>query len=278
MKFDLEFVEIMALNACNLSCEGCTTFSDLKHRGYTEWRTVKEWLTQWTPRVNFKGVGFMGGEPLMHPYIQDWIIGIREILPLAQIRFITNGLLLDKHWDVLHLLDTVGNSVLKISQHLDDTNLHRSIEKLFEWQTWQPVEEFGIHRWKSSSGMRLQINRPTHFYKTFQGSYHDMVPHNNDPVAAFDLCVQKKCPMLHDGKLFKCGTLALTTKVLERFGWPNRKIWLPYLNTGLSHDCKEIELKQFIDNFGKPHSLCRQCPTERDTFSVLDHRKTVKLK
>jgi len=55
-------------------------------------------------------------------------------------------------------------------------------------------------------------------------------------------------------------------------------LWKNYITNGLSSDCSEQELEQFINNFGKPHSICRQCPSENDLESVIDHRKNVEYK
>lgn len=273
--YDLEFLEIMLINACNLSCQGCTTFSDVRHSGYVSWSQGRSWLEPWTKRMNILGVGVMGGEPLMNPDLRSWLVGIRKLLPAAQIRFVTNATLLERNWWVLDLLEDLGNAVFKISAH---TTVDAEIQRVFDSRAWSPVTEFGIERWASPRGLRFQIARPTKFFKTFRGSYHDMMPHHSDAAAAFDLCVQKRCPLLVNGRIWKCGTLALTPGMLERHQWPNLDLWQPYIDPGLDSDCTDQELMQFLQNFGKPHARCRQCPTRQDLDSILDHTKTVTFK
>ena len=277
-KPSLEFLEIMLTSACNLSCHGCTTFSDLPHQGYVTWSQGKNWLESWIPRLDIQAVGIIGGEPLINPHLRDYITGIRELLPLAQIRMVTNGLLLHKQFDIVDLLDSVGNAVLKISYHIDDTQLDHTIDKIMQSREWAPINEFGIDRWVSPTGFRFQIARPEKFLKTFRNNYDNMMPHNNHPSDAFDLCVQKRCPMLLDGKLWKCGTLALTPKILDKMGQPNLQSWLPYLDPGLTPDCDDTELNKFVNNFGKPHARCAQCPTVNDLDSLFDHKSTVIFK
>jgi organic radical activating enzyme len=275
---NLEFLEVMVINACNLSCAGCTTFSDLKHSGYVTWKQGRDWLEPWTNRINIQAIGMMGGEPLMNPELRQWLLGIRELLPETQIRVVTNGLLLHKHWWILDLLDTLGNSVLKISQHVDDPRLTDAIDHVFSSRDWKPINEYGIDRWVSSSGLRFQIVRPTQFLKTFKGEYVDAAPHDSDPAQAFSICVQKKCPLLFDEKIWKCGTAALTPPMLERFDWPNRAQWEPFIVPGLESTCSNEELNTFVNNFGKPHGLCKQCPSTTDTGSRVDHASTVAFK
>jgi hypothetical protein len=55
-------------------------------------------------------------------------------------------------------------------------------------------------------------------------------------------------------------------------------LWKNYITDGLPLHCSAQELEQFINNFGKPHSICRQCPSEHDLDSIIDHRKRVEYK
>jgi hypothetical protein len=279
VKHQLEFLEIMAINACNLRCQGCTTFSDLPHKGYVDWHDAKTWLTNWSARLDFDAIGIIGGEPLIHPQIRQFLIGIRELLPNTQLRFVTNGLLLDKHWDIVELLNSLGNSVLKISYHLADPRLDSIIDKILNSYDWSPITEYNINRWvNNSTGMRFQVNRPEVFLKTFKNDYHNMLPHDSDPIDAFEICVQKKCPILLDGKIWKCGTAALTPLILDRFKKSNSLEWAPFIVHGMTEDCSESELLDFVNNFGKPHTICRQCPTKADRQSHIDHLSTVEFK
>jgi sulfatase maturation enzyme AslB (radical SAM superfamily) len=274
----LPFLELMTIRTCNLSCQGCTTFSDLKYSGYTTWEETSQFLGAWADRLDIQAIGFMGGEPLINPEIQDWILGIRKLLPNAQIRFVTNGLLLEKKWEIVELLQDIGNTVLKISNHTNSPEVQHVIERIFTTWNWKPVTEFGIKRWARPRRLRFQIATPVTFFKTFRGEYENMSPHNNLPSDAFELCVQKKCPLMYKGKIYKCGTLGLTPELLERFNWPNQPLWEPYIDTGLLPECSESSLLSFIGNFGKPHTKCSQCPGRKDTDSIINHQQTVTFK
>lgn len=274
----LPFVESMIGRPCNLSCIGCSTFSDLKWQGYVTADQGLSWLEPWKHRLNIQAWAPMGGEPFMNPQLKDWLRGVRYLLPDTQIRITTNGTLLDKHWDIVELLHELGNVNFKISLHVIDDKLQKNLEKLHSTWNWKPVHEYGIERWLTTNDFRYQLTSPDIFYRTFKGNYDVMEPHDNEPYDSFQYCSQKKCPMLYQGKLFKCGTLALTPSILERFNWPNKSKWEPYVIPGLSHDCSELELDEFLKNFGKPHSLCRQCPTLKDQSSIINHKITVTRK
>jgi len=277
-QLSLPFLEIMIIRACNLSCQGCTTFSDLTHTGYVNWQQGQQWLVPWAKKINIEAVGLMGGEPLINPQLADWLIGIRTLLPDAQIRFVTNGLLLDRHWHIVELLQQLGNTVLKISHHIDDARITNVIDRIFSTWQWTPVEEFGISRWQRADNLRFQIARPLRFIKTFRGDYPDIMPHANTPADAFRICVQQRCPLLYKGNLFKCGTLGLTPDLLERFNWPNQELWQPYMTPGLSPESDPSLVEEFVKNFGRPHTVCAQCPSDSDLTSMVDHTKTVTFK
>ncbi len=66
--------------------------------------------------------------------------------------------------------------------------------------------------------------------------------------------------------------------MLKQQGWPNQDQWLTKIIDGLGPDCSEQDLEKFVKNFGKPHQLCSQCPSENDQSSMIDHRSTVVFK
>ena len=84
--------------------------------------------------------------------------------------------------------------------------------------------------------------------------------------------------MLVEDKLYKCSQSALIHDVWVEHGQPNADAWQPYLNTGLSPDADIDKLIKFSENFGKPHTMCTQCPTAHDTDSIIDHPATVEFR
>ena len=272
-KLILPFLETMVTQACNLSCEGCTNYSDQKHSGYVSWAQGRAQIKSWLDRVDIPDFGIIGGEPLINPEIESWLQGARDLMPAAQLRFTTNGLLLHKWPDLLPLLHNIGNCVFKITVHVNDLELEQAIEKIFSQYQWEPVTEYGIARWRTTNNLIFQINRPSYFLKTFQGPYHNMTPFNSEPAAAFDACVQKTCPLLYQGKIYKCSTSALLQDTLDRYGRPNWTAWKPFIESGISPESRDVEIENFINNFGRPHAQCTQCPTEQQP--LLNHAVTV---
>lgn len=279
MKYTLPFVETMITYACNLSCEGCTNYSDYNVTGNVQWAQAREWISAWLKRVDIPDFGLIGGEPLLNKEISQWLIGCRELMPASQIRITTNGTVLKHRKDILDTIFDIGNCVFKITVHEPDQFYTQEILNLvFNYADWEPVTEYGINRWKAGNNVRFQLNFPKTFYKTFKGNYSNMMPHNSDPKKAFEICCQKNCPLLYNGRLYKCSSIALLEKTLTDWQQDHSK-WSPYLSyNGISHDCSDLELEQFINSFGKAESICSMCPSKLDVSSQLDHTSTVMTK
>jgi len=272
----LPFLETMITQVCNLSCQGCTNYSDLRHSGYVPWSQGRQDLLAWLNRIDIPDFGIMGGEPMINPEWRDWIIGVREILPESQIRFTTNGSLLYRAPDIMDILRSVGNIVFKITVHVRSQKIEESISDIMRSSDWQPVREHGIDRWITDNGVRFQVNRPERFIKTFRGEYPNMRPYHSDPDLAFAMCCQQTCPLLYKGKIFKCSTSGLLADILERFDNPNILEWQPYIAKGISLTDDIEAISRFIGNFGRAASICGQCPGVSE--SCIDHTKTVWIK
>jgi sulfatase maturation enzyme AslB (radical SAM superfamily) len=272
----LPFLETMATQACNLSCQGCTNYSDLPFKGYVKWTTAKTWIESWLERINILDFGIIGGEPLLNPEIKQWLYGCRDLLPNSQLRFTTNGLLLKSAADLLNTLDDIGNIVFKVTLHTENSALTDVIDEIFASRNWSPVTEYGIDRWALPNGVRFQLNRPEQFLLTYRGSYHDMMPHYSNPEKAFGMCVQQTCPLLWNGRIYKCSTAGLLTDVLSSANPTTKEHWKPFVDPGISADAEYNDIVRFIENFGKFNKICAQCPDSK-TF-LINHKSTVSLR
>jgi organic radical activating enzyme len=268
----------MITQACNLSCHGCTNYSDLVHNGYLTWEQGREQIAPWLERVDILDFGILGGEPLMNPKVRDWIVGLRELMPNAQIRFTTNGLLLEKNFDIVELLHSIGNCVFKIAVHKHDAALEETISRVWSMYDWTPVTEFGVDRFTTTNNFRFYVRRPDIFYKMYRNSYASMAPYDNAPAEAFKVCCQQTCPLLYNGRLYKCSTAGLLKDTLDKVGNPNPELWQQFITHGLTADCSDKDLTGFLENFGKPNAICAMCPSNNDLDAKIIHIDNVSIK
>jgi len=276
MKLVLPFVETMITQVCNLACQGCSNYSDLRHSGYVPWANGQQDLESWLERIHIEEFGIIGGEPMINPEWRQWLSGTRSLMPWARIRFTTNGILIRDPAELINLVQELGNITLKITVHINDAQLEHTVRELFHAGTWRPVTEYGINRWAGPNGTRLQINRPERFVKTFQGEYSAMRPWQSDPKQAFASCIQKTCPLLHQGRIYKCSTSGLLSDLLVQVDHRDLDIWQPYITSGIGTNSTDQEIQQFIDNFGQPNFICGQCPSGNQ--GQLLHKITVQRK
>ena len=270
----------MATQVCNLSCAGCTNYSDLQHKDYVKWDTIEHDILSWLEIIDIQEFGIIGGEPLINPRIVDWIIGIRKILPNTTIRFTTNGLLLHKNLNIIKLMHELGNFTFKITLHKTTPTLNQIVKNIFNDYEWETVFEYGVQRYKTRNNFRFQLNTPTVFTKSFIGEYDDMKPYNSDIHDAFSNCCQQTCPLLHNGKIYKCSTSGLLQDTLKLHNSPNKSLWgdISDYEYGISPTSSMSDISKFVDNFGKANDICKQCPSITDMDSFLDHNKTTVFK
>ena len=277
----IPYSEIMITQVCNLICQGCSTYSDTDHKGYVSWNNGLSQIEPWLKRVSFDHFGIMGGEPLINPQIHDWLIGVRKLMPNTTIRFPINGTLLHKHLDIVDLLSEIGNVILKITVHIEDAQIENSIEYVLNKYSWRPINEYGVDRFVTNNNFKFQVNRPKTFYKTFQNDYINAHPYNSLPEDAFAVCHQKECPLLINGRIYKCSTSGLMDSVLTKFNNPNTDAWKRYLdnnnNGSIGLDSTDLEIQNFIKNIRQPHSTCSQCP-DAESLVKLNHSSTVRFR
>jgi hypothetical protein len=102
-----------------------------------------------------------------------------------------------------------------------------------------------------------------------------MQPHNSNPHKAFDFCCQQTCPLLYNGRIYKCSTAGLLKKTLIDNSPQNISQWSNFIDNGIGID---DNISDFICNFGKANVICGQCPTADDTESIINHIDTVTTK
>jgi hypothetical protein len=169
----------------------------------------------------------------------------------------------------------IGNCTFKITVHVHDSELQSCIDKIFSDYDWKPINEYGVDRFIAGNNVRFHVKKPDVFYKSYQGSYYDMKPHHSEPTEAFDICYQQTCPLLYNGNIYKCSSNGLLKDTLIMFNNPNLNKWQKYLGNGINPLCSELELSEFIENFGKPHTICGMCPSQKHTDSRILHYNNV---
>lgn len=100
---ELETIEIHAAEHCNLNCKNCSMFCGLvKKPTFSDFDKTKEGIKNLKKYFDHvKKIRIIGGEPLLNKELYKFVELIRGEFPFADIRLITNGILVKQMDDKL---------------------------------------------------------------------------------------------------------------------------------------------------------------------------------
>lgn len=191
----LPSVELQAVDFCNLNCKGCTHFSPLFERKIPEFdyrindiHMLKEIFD------DILVISILGGEPLLNPELNKYVIEVRKCFPRAVIQLVTNGLLLvNVSGELLKVLHD-NKVIVSISEYVPTHKIINQIE--------QRLEEFQIDYSVRELDSKQKFNLPLSIVN--------------------DSCYEKKCISdgciaVCEGKIARCPTLLYIDKFNEKF-------------------------------------------------------------
>lgn len=229
----LRTVETHVVDWCNLNCKGCSHFANLYHAGdMIHFDTYCRDLEQLCQKVNIYQFNMLGGEALLNEKITDYLDFTRRVLPYADIRLITNGLLIPTQKEDFFISCIKNNILVEISEYPPTFRMESRIISV--------LEQHGI-----TYKIRKDISK---FMKNISLSG------KADKYEAMRNCLQDGCNILRDGKLYKCPFEALGNRFFEHFQLDIR------LQGGVDIYDKGLDWKKLIYNYEKePVDACKYC-------------------
>lgn len=193
----LGYVEYHVVEHCNLNCRGCAHFSPLAPKSYADPAAFDRDLTQLASLfASITKLRLMGGEPLLHPKVHEFILTARKRAPGTNIGVITNGALLRKigqdFWAACRQADILLEVSLYPSMQASRAKLEALCSKEGVRSEFFPTSEFGI-----------PLNP--------RG--------DSDPREALRVCRSFSfCPFLHNSKMYVCAMPATVHYFNTHFG------------------------------------------------------------
>jgi len=185
---------------CNLNCKGCTHFSNIAKPSFADPVQFADEFGRLS-RI-FSGITeiyLLGGEPLLHPRVTEFLEIARRCLPGSRINLMSNGVLVprmpEEFWRAMRDNDIwLVCDLYPIGLKVDEIEaLARAHGVQLEW-----TDERGEF-------FKLPIDP--------KGS--------QDATASFQGCGGlNNCPILRDGRLYPCAYAAYSDLLIERFGLP----------------------------------------------------------
>ena len=107
--------EVHITEHCNLNCKYCFHFSPLAKEEYLSLEEFERDMARLSTLFDgvMQEILLLGGEPLLHPEVTQFIKLTRQYFPVGDLKILTNGILLpqmsDEFWQVCHDTKTVVN-------------------------------------------------------------------------------------------------------------------------------------------------------------------------
>jgi organic radical activating enzyme len=192
----LPYLEFHTVDQCNLNCKGCEHYSGLVRESkihdvdglYRDLLQLKKFIS------DIGVIRIMGGEPLLHPRIDEIISNTRKVYPDSQIHVVTNGFLIRSMKQ--SFFDAMKNNDARL------------------WISYYPEiagQEDGIKQILTDNGIKFQFGEMATEFRI----KYTLQP-NDDVQSIFLRCYQSHCNNLYEGKVGAC-CLPFTTKYFNRY-------------------------------------------------------------
>jgi len=123
-KHIVDVLDVVIIRSCQLSCEGCCTFSNHREiNGLVDVNESADAINFWSKYIEPRKIHLFGGEPMMHPQLRDWIRLVTSAWPTTvtgsrmPIWLSTNGYFLDKLFDHITELFIDNGLCLSVTHH-----------------------------------------------------------------------------------------------------------------------------------------------------------------
>lgn len=235
---DLLYLETHVADTCNLKCRGCMHFSNIAvHPNYPDLREFDQDFRRLSELFsNIFIVRLMGGEPLLNRELGSCIKIVRHYFPAAELRIVTNGLLIpqqpDEFWEVMR-------------------EYHASMDISPYPPTMEIIGELTVKLDEEHIPYGTIAEELRDFRKSLT-----LTP-SHDPEKTVRLCQSSHCHFLRNGKIAKCPLPLLICDFNNAYGCniPAKDIYDIY------EEQSGAELREKLERYA---DMCRYCPDKAE--------------
>lgn len=187
MKPILENFEFHTCDHCNFNCKGCGHFSNIAKQWFYDVEMYYKDIKKMNKLLDVRQIRILGGEPLLHDRIEDFLIYTRKVFKKAKIQVVSNGVLIPKMKESFWEQCRVNDIIINLSIYPPLFNKYNKIVEL--------VKEKGV---------KVISHKTDRFFARTN------IKGDSDPHKAMKVCRDAFfCPFLRNGKLYVCGKPAL---------------------------------------------------------------------
>lgn len=269
----LDYIEFYITNVCNLACPGCNRFNNYKFKGFQRWADHEEEYTQWSKQLHVGSIGILGGEPLLNTDFMLWLQGIRRLWPTTFIKVVTNGFYLNKVQGLYNYINADRNIELWIGVHnkMHKEKIMHNIETFltgpltYNFDNTNPYQEYMWITDVNNVKVKVEYNWWFHQGAIIQTETGKTL-HNSNVASAHDICHSKTCHHMMNGKLYKCGAVALFPEFDSQHNLElsseDRVLMNSYTPSSITDS--NDEKNNFINNLKNAIPQCKFCPEKYD--------------
>lgn len=242
----LSYFILNILDHCNLGCAGCDHFAPLAERSCVPVEDIARDLARIAEilRGDVASIGVMGGEPLLHPRLEEILARTRRFLPETDIMLVTNGILLPK----------MGESFWSACRENDIVIVN----------TRYPINlDYGaIRQTAAAHGVRFRhYGRTDAVIKTSYRMALDLRG-TQDPRQSFRNCFHANTyPLLAQGRLYACTVAPNVRHFNRRFGTGMRLEEGDWLDIH-----RPVTAAGILEFLSEPRPFCRYCRVSRRSY------------
>jgi organic radical activating enzyme len=242
-------LEIPIVFRCNLNCNYCAHLSQyMQDVPLVSLEMIEKQLKDWTPRIASEQLRIIGGEPLLHPQIEDVLELFGQYRNNTDdVELVTNGAILDKMSPAFFELLQKHEIKLKVTLH--HPALHDRLTSFL----------------KDISSPKTIA--PYHHNNSFRKPYNIVdgkpVLFQSRPEMAWRICSAKVCRTLIDNQLHYCSVPAYFRKAHEHGIIDDARVLNYQLATP---EMTDAELLQWHDSdYSK---MCEVCPDKSHHVNI----------
>lgn len=252
------YIELYITNECNLTCSNCNRFNNYDFRGHYAWEDSQEAIKAWAQRITAPMITIIGGEPTLHPELEQWVRGAARAWPDRPVVIQTNGLkpLRSESWWQRVTRDHVNVGV-SVAIHSDRARSHL----IANWGTTDSRSLFDATKFadctiqRDGSGFRV---------------------HDSDPGSAWRACGMRYSHTILSGRLYRCPMVAVLPQFQKQYQvyLSDQQQSLLHSYKALEHDCDQSDLQDFVHQRDQHMPQCRLCPAQyRESVVSFDGRR-----
>ena len=196
IKPSLPYVEVHLTDHCNLNCKGCAHFAPIAKKWFADptehERDMKRLRQLFT---NIRTIRLMGGEPLLHPDLETFLISTRVNFPDAEIRLVSNGILMPRMSEVFWGTCKATNTVVEVTLYPPTEGKKEKFAAT--------AQKKGVEVW---------------FHKKSTFTPFINIAGDSSLKEGFKHCRERMaCPMLRQGNIYYCFLAATLSTFNEHF-------------------------------------------------------------